>query len=242
MKKILLILFSTFIFCACEKSDVEQVKPDLTDFEQFSSDELAMFRANDESGLIKKPAGPFPFWARVSNDMPQGMPFTDDYGIIYFYVQNTDDVTSNFNLLNFMDFTALGADIAVEGSSWMKQPVLSPFQYPYMVKLKGLGAVHVWIITIDQVEQVNLDGIITMEELNSLDPLPSKGIATDFLENLWPYGDGGAPNPGIIVKANGIIVEGYGDIETGQRFTFHFKTKITVDAQLIIMSTQLKLF
>ena len=242
MKKILLILFSTFIFCACDDSDNDQVKPDLTNFEEFSSDEIAMLRENDESGLIKGPAESFPFWARVSNDMPKGMPVTDEYGIIYFYVQNTDDVTSNFNLLNFLDFAAMGADIAVEGSAWMKQPVLSPFQFPYMVKLKGLGAVHVWMITIDQVEQVNEDGEITMEELNNLIPPPSKGIATDFLENLWPYGDGGAPNPGIIVKANGYIVEGNGDIETGQRFTFHFKTKYTIDAQPIKISVELKLF
>ena len=240
MKKIILILFSTFIFCACEESDSEQIKPDLTDFEEFTSDELAMFRANDESGLIKGPAGPFPFWARVSNDMPQGMPVTDEYGIIYFYTQDPGKIPDDFDLRIFFDVRARSEPIAVEGSAWMKQPVLSPFQFPYMVKLKGMGNVHVWILTMDQVAEVNKDGKIYMAELNNL-PI-AKGIATDFLENLWPYGDGGAPNPGIIVKANGNIVEGYGSIKTGHRFTFHFKTKYTIDAQPIKISVELKLF
>ena len=241
MRKILFILSLTFIFSACEKSEVEQIKPDLTDFVDFSnfdlsSEELALIDANAKSGLTKVPAGPAPFWARVGFDMPQGMPVTNEYGIIYFYVQYTSDVTPTFNLLEFFDPTALGAEKSTEGSLWLKEG--SP--QPYMTKINGKGAVPFWIITADQVTQVNEDGKITMDELESLIPPPSKGIATKFPEGLWPY-FGGAPVPGLLTIAEGVIEEGEGNIEDGQRFIFHFHSQLLEAGGDLKISVKFKL-
>jgi len=242
MKRLISILFITLIFCACEKSDVDRVKPDLTDFEKFSNDDLAMFRSNEKGGLIKKDGTPMPFWARLGNDRPDGMPVTEDYGIIYFYTQDPSNVPGDFNLRMFFDPRATAFPFAVEGSAWIQQP-FNPPQFPYMSKLKGLGEVHVWILTIEQVNEVNSDGEIYMDELNALDPPLAKGIATDFLENLYPSGNGGAPNPGILVQAQGYIEEGNEqDIIAGRRFIFHLQTKTTVDSQIIRTSAKLKLF
>jgi len=242
MRKILFILSLTFIFSACEKTEVEQIKPDLTNFVDFSNfelsgEELALLDANAKSGLTKVPAGPAPFWARVGFDMPQGMPVTEEYGIIYFYVQNTSDVTATFNLLVFFDPTALGKETSTEGSIWLKEGSLQP----YMTKINGKGAVPFWIITADQVTQVNLDGKITMDELESLIPPPSKGIATKFSEGLWPY-LGGAPVPGILTIAEGVIEDGEGDIEDGQRFKFHFHAQSFDAGEPLKMSVKFKLF
>lgn len=229
MKKFIFLLFGIFIFCACENVDVEKDLPELTGLEQIAETELSMkenasLRMNEKNGLTKGPTEPFPFWARVAYDIPQGIPATDEYGIIFFYVQNTSDVTPDFNLLAFIDPTAMNFEPSVEGNRWFKPG----YQFPYMVKSKGKGAVPFWIITTEQVFEVFEDGSITMNELEALNPPPSKGFAHKFMENLRP--GGGAPKVSNLVIAEGTIEHGEGVIEDGQKFTFHFHYRI--DAEL----------
>ena len=220
------------MFCACENVDVEKDLPDLTGLEQIGETEIskkenASLRMNKENGLTKEPTQPFPFWARVSFDIPQGIPATDEYGIIFFYVQNTNDVTTDFNLLTFFDPTATNFEPSVEGNAWFKPG----FPFPYMIKNKGKGAVPFWIITAEQVTAIFQDGSITMNELGTLSPPPSKGFASRFTENLWPAGPGtpNAPNASSLVIAEGIIENGEGLIEDGQKFTFHFHYRADLD-------------
>ena len=110
-----------------------------------------------------------------------------------------------------------------------------------MTKLKGKGAVPFWIITADQVTDVFSDGIITIFEISSLNPAPAKGYATRFTENLWVTG-GGAPIPGLIAIAEGVIEEGSGDIVDGQKFTFKLHTKSFDPAEPLYTSVKFKLF
>lgn len=220
MKKLIFLLWGTFILGACENVDIE--KPELMDFEQIAENEgfmeqNASLRMNEENGLTKLPTLPFPFWARVDFGLPQGIPSTNEYGIIYFYIQNTNDVTPDFNLLTFFDPTATNSEPSMEGDRWLKPGYI----FPYMAKSKGKGAVPFWIITAEQVTEVFEDGSITMNELEALNPPPSKGFASRFMENLWPAG-GGAPKVTNLVIAEGIIEDGEGLIEDGQRFTFHY--------------------
>jgi hypothetical protein len=242
MKKTTIIILCTFLIGACDKADFEQVKPELTDFVDFtdinlSSEDIALLNANAKSGLTKVPGGPVPFWARVGSEIPKGIPHTDEYGIIYFYCQNTGEVNPVFNLLQFFDGAALGSETSCEGSEWYKPG----YFFPYMTKLKGKGTVPFWIITSEQVNEVFSDGVITIVELSSLNPAPAKGYANRFTENLWVTG-GGAPIPGLIAIAEGIIEEGSGDIVDGQKFTFKLHTKMFDPAEPLYISVKFKLF
>jgi hypothetical protein len=240
MKHFAILLIYLIVLSACQSNNPEPVTstaPELVDLSEFNGlmEDQSLLMMNAKMGLTKVPAGPAPFWARVLWGFPQGMPETEDFGIIYFYVQDVNDVTPGFNLLNFMDFAALGSARCTEGSEWY----LDAYNFPYMTKLRENGAVPFWIITSDQVAAVYSDGEITMNELNSLNPAPAKGYATKFKELLWVEG-GGAPIPAIITLAEGIIEDGNGILSEGQEFRFYLhyiflkdsKTKLSVELEL----------
>lgn len=221
MKHFAILMICALIFAACQKNNEEPIATqthELVDLSEFSGtmEDQSLLMLNAKMGLNKIPAGPAPFWARVLWGFPQGMPETEDFGIIYFYVQDVNDVTPGFNLLEFFDLAALGAARCTEGSEWHQEG----HDLPYMTKLRGNGAVPFWIITSDQVAEVYSDDKITMNELNSLSPAPAKGYATKFKELLWVEG-GGAPIPAILTLAEGTIDDGNSILSEGQKFSFY---------------------
>ena len=165
--------------------------------------------------LSERPGTPLPFWARIEDSSTElnGIPLTEEWGIIYFYVKDPSVIPEDFNLMSFFDFRALGVDFAVQGSSWWEE---GNQMAPYVSKLEENGPVPFWIITSDQAKQAAKDGIITMVELRDLNPI--KGYANDFFEILRPFG-GGAP-------VNGILTNASGQLENNKTFNFLFRTKV----------------
>ena len=123
---------------------------------------------------------PLPFWARTD-----AIFVLNGYGIIYFYVQDPSIIPNSFNLLDFYDprrTTVLPLSAwAVDGSRIFHHLKNG---WPIELHLYGKGAVPFWFITEQQTAAAIADGILTMPELESLNPI--KGHANHFLENIHP--------------------------------------------------------
>ncbi len=121
---------------------------------------------------------PLPFWARTD-----AIFVLNGYGIIYFYVQEPSIIPTGFNLLTFFDpmnSTAVPLnDWAVDGFRIFHH---LKDGWPIELHLEGKGAVPFWFFTEQQIVTALADGVLTMPELESLNPI--KGHATKFLENI----------------------------------------------------------
>lgn len=153
-----------------------------------------------------------PFWSRTDI-----IPILNGYGVIYFYVEDPEIIPADFNLLTFFDIRALEHKFAVE--------VFEIFAdtndiLPFKVHLIGKGSVPFWFITEEKLALAIADGILTMTELESLNPI--KGFATHFAEDLHPVEMqelgiiGGHRYPRLTAEAKGELLEGG---------TFHFNLK-----------------
>lgn len=208
----------------CNKTPVEPVAKYIDQSNVPTADKVAL------ASLEKRPATPFPFWARIEDTsiLPHGMPETEEWGIIYFYVSDPSVIPDDFNLMNFVDFRAIQAEFSVEGYAWW----LPDNSAPYLQLLHGKGVVPFWFITSEQATQIAADGVITMPELEGLDPI--KGFAQDFFEELKPIGGG--------ARVNGICTKAFGCLENGG--SFHFKLKTIIpdgDIERAVVITQLEL-
>lgn len=139
-------------------------------------------------------ATPLPFWSRILCCLEEG-------GGIVFYVTDPSAVPADFNLLQFFDPRALGAESSVEGFMLIEDGALTPRK----VDLKGLGAVPIWFFDAAQWQGMFADGVVTVPEMEANGPI--KGHATFYREILQPAG-GGAPRTGLHVKARGTLEEG----------------------------------
>ena len=174
--------------------------------------------------LIKETPLSAPFWSRLegAGRLPDGIPQTDEWGIIFFYVNNPEiQVPHDFNLLRGFDPRAFAADFAVNITNWW-QP--GNTMAPYKTKLVGKGAVPFWIITQKQVQEVIADSSVTVGELLALDPEPVKGYAHKFNERQWPA-VGGADVPGTIARARG-------KLEDGSKFKLYINTMWDRDVKI----------
>ena len=244
MKKIyfLIVLFGALLFCACEKENADLLIEDQT---QIEDDVLKGAASN---GHIKTEfVPPFPFWARMGAGAPLGIPSTNDFGIIYFYVEDPELwVDPDFNLLNFFqppDFTVdppiLGPfnpliPWAIEGFLWYEAGADPNYDIPFIMHMKAIDVVTFWIITREQVETLFTAGVITIDDLWACDPMV--GEAAVFNEVLRPWGEVlVAPVAGIQTSATGVIVDGILDgkelAQVGSKFNFKYHTKGTDPTQ-----------
>ncbi len=148
----------------------------------------------------------FPFYARSD-----GLPILDGYAVIYFYVQDPGVIPVDFNLLLFFDPVGAGQlpldAWAVDGFSFFAD---AGDAIPKKVHSEGKGAVPFWFLPAAVAEGAVADGVLTVPELESLDPI--KGFATHFVEDLHPVAPpglpGGHPQPGLKVEAQGELSGG----------------------------------
>jgi hypothetical protein len=157
-----------------------------------------------------------PFYARIEPAPPHV--FNDgDLAAIVFY-RDPACVPVEFNLLFFFDPpAAFGCPLTVQGASlWHGEPLIGA---PKIATISGTGAVPVWFVPVDAVNQATQDGVLTIDELAGLDGR-LVGQADQFNETLHPHplppelGGGGHPNPKLVQDAHGWL-------EDGRRFSLH---------------------
>lgn len=232
MKKInllLLVLMGTICFNACDKEDrVSQEEEQLQVEEQFQAEEElidGMLKSAMVSEFIRTDAIPMPFYARMGAGSPKGIVVSNDgkYGMVFFYVNDpVNEIPPDFDLMNFFVFGIENwfmADYSVEGYNWF---LPDNMDVPYMYLLWDKGSVPFWFITADQVDEVYADGIITLPELEGLDPAPMIGYADRFFEFMKPIG-GGAPVFGLRCSA-------FGKMDNGKRFYVRYITRLEADS------------
>jgi hypothetical protein len=251
MKQIyfLIVLFGALLFCACEK---ENIDPLVEDQVQSQTEESALKDAKSKGHIKTEFLPPLPYWARMGAGTPLGIPATDEYGIIYFYVDNPyTTVDPNFNLFNFFqfpDFTVTPPVFGpfdpsivwtIEGYLWWETGYDPLTDVPFLTHLTAKEPVTFWIITREQVETIwdNGNGEIKIKELYDVyDPMV--GEATFFNEVLRPWGDEGlvAPVAGIQTTAHGVIIDGILNgneiAQVGSKFNFSYHTKSTEPPEL----------
>lgn len=182
---------------------------------------LLVTSALAETGLVRttwpsaEDPGP-PFYARIEPAPPHV--YNDgEWAAIVFY-RDPGCVPGGFNLLSFFDApAAFDCRLTVHGASlWQDAPFNGA---PKIVTSSGDGAVPVWFVPVDAIDQALQDGVLTIGELAGLEGL-LVGHADHFNETLHPHplppelGGGGHPNPKLILDA-------HGRLEDGRRFKLH---------------------
>lgn len=148
-----------------------------------------------------------PYYARIEGNRV----FNDgEMAAIVFY-RDPNCVPAGFNLLSFFDApAAFACQLTVEGASLWKEPLVGA---PKTLTARGAGAVPVWFVPVDSIDQATQDGVLTIGELAALDGLVV-GTASQFNEVLQPvplppeFGGGGHPNPKIIIRTHGSLEDG----------------------------------
>ena len=134
-----------------------------------------------------------------------------EWSVVYFY-RPVECVPRDFNLLLFFDVPRVfgcGPMTVDTFAVWETGPGQDPFG-PRQGRARGLGAVPVWLVRTEDLRRATSDGVLTLAELQALDPL--MGTADFFTEVLHP--GGAVENPHLVVNARGTL-------EDGRSFTVH---------------------
>ncbi len=137
-----------------------------------------------------------PFYARVVTG-------TGEWTPVIFY-RPVDCIPETFNLLTFFDPPRVfrcGPMTVAAFAVWENGPGLDPA--PRQGRQRGLGAVPIWFVRTDAYVAARQDGVVTIGELEALDPLT--GVAERFTETLHPEG---ANNNVLVVNATGALEDG----------------------------------
>jgi len=131
--------------------------------------------------------GGVPAYARIeARDGRVIVPNDGEWAAIGFYRQ-TSCVPEEFNLLDFLDAPrAFGCELTVEGFEiWRNGPEAGDLG-PIQAVSFGLGAVPIWFVRSDELQEVVADGVLTVAELGACASL-RRGWASFFKETLHPF-------------------------------------------------------
>lgn len=125
-------------------------------------------------------------------------------------------VPLEFNLLDFFDApTVFDCPMTVEGFEIWKNGPPPMDVAPIHTMSHGTGAVPVWFVRWEVLRAAVGDNVLTMSELNTLNPL--KGRAFFFKETLQPLG--GAQRTVTQVVARGLLEDGRNfDLQSEENF------------------------
>jgi hypothetical protein len=150
-----------------------------------------------------------PLYARTGEILNQFF-VTDGWLVIPFY-RTPECIREDFNLLTIFDVpAAFGCPLTVEGF-YMIEKGAPQGTFPIIVQSNG-SAVPVWMVRWDDFLATTADGILTIEELRSLNPL--MGTANKFHETLRPRME----NHLVQINASGYLTD-------GRSFRFHVTHK-----------------
>ncbi len=131
--------------------------------------------------------GGVPAYARIER-LPDGevLIHTDGAWAAITFYREPACVPVDFNLLDFFDAPrAFGCTMTVEGFEiWRNGPGAD--SSPIQTVSYGLGAVPIWFVELDELQDAVADGVLTIAELGSL-PSLKKGSAVFFKETLHPF-------------------------------------------------------
>lgn len=156
--------------------------------------------------------GQVPFYARTA----RGDSIDDGETAVIIFYRPPSCIPAQFNLLDFFDFP--GA--AGPGAFGCNPPTTDSIEFwrngpdvdfaPVSAKLRGLGAVPMWFVSLAEIEAARADDVLTIGELEAL-PSLRKGSASYYREILRPSG---SPSQ----RPNGIRVTARGELEDGSDF------------------------
>jgi hypothetical protein len=156
-----------------------------------------------------------PFYARIVTG-------TGEWTPVIFY-RPADCIPENFNLESFFDpprVFACGPMTVDAFAIWETGPGLDPA--PRQGRQRGLGAVPIWFVRTEDYLAALDDGVLTIGELEALDPL--MGHARLFTETLHP--EPPAENGLLVVNAKGTL-------QDGRSFRLHITLQTTKDHRLV---------
>ncbi len=127
-----------------------------------------------------------PAYARIER-APDAKPLVHhdkDWAAIIFY-RDPACVPAGFNLLDFVDIPGVfNCPMTVVGSSTWKNGPPPVDDAPLETVSNGVGKVPIWFVRWDALRAALSDNVLTISELNGLNPL--KGTASFFKETLRP--------------------------------------------------------
>lgn len=150
--------------------------------------------------------GQVPFYARFGI----GEIFDDGEWTTIIFYRSPECIPEEFNMMEFFHFptdTDPGAFACQPATTdgyeiWEGEPGAGPA--PKRAYLRGRGAVPVWFVNSDELSKIDSDGVVTIDELLSLDPLT--GTASSYYEILHPTQSN--DRPVVIFRAAGDLDEG----------------------------------
>ena len=156
-----------------------------------------------------------PFYARIVTG-------TGEWTPVIFY-RPVDCIPENFNLLRFFDAPrAFGCGpMTVDSFAiWPTGPGLDPA--PMHSRNLGLGAVPIWFVRTEDYLAARADGVLTIGELEALDPL--MGHARLFTETL---------HPSPPAETNLLLVNATGTLQDGRSFRLHITHQVDTGHDVI---------
>jgi hypothetical protein len=125
---------------------------------------------------------PLPFHALVMTEVFPGNREAQWSGVAFYRLP--EGIADDFNLLDFFDIPGafFNEPMSVSTRSIRKDPDLAP---PFQLQVRGLGAVPVWVVDAEDMEEAIADGVLTMPELADI-PSVVVGEATNFHEMIQP--------------------------------------------------------
>lgn len=157
---------------------------------------LALLPSAASGQVVEHPAE-LPFYARSVEGSGKWSP-------VIFY-RPVGCVPETFNLEAFFDVPRVFGcrPMTVDSFAlWRNGPGIDPA--PMLAIQKGLGDVPIWFVRTDDLLDARSDGVVTLPELRSIDPLT--GSASRFTETLAP--EESNERSLLIVNASGTLDDG----------------------------------
>jgi len=152
-------------------------------------------------------------------EAPSRLPFymrtieaTDSPLSVVVFYRPIDCIPADFNLIAMFDAPrafGCGPQTVESFAVWETGVGQDPFG-PIQSRARGLGAVPIWLVDDQALDLAQSDGVMTLAELESLDPLV--GVADFYTETLHPLG---------AVRNVLLVVDARGTLEDGRTLTVH---------------------
>lgn len=144
----------------------------------------------------------------------------DEWAVITFW-RPPEDIPAGFDLLNDFDESVFDSELLVKGFVLFDDEGHVP-----TAEIQGLGAVPVWFVPWEGLRDAASDDILTIEELEDLDPL--EGTADLFQEQNHIYG---------VHKVSHLATVASGTLEDGRGFEVE---AVEVDLELKLVRIELE--
>jgi hypothetical protein len=190
----------------------------IEDYENLKSDPAFI-----EFSIPQDNPGP-PFYARIAILGADRLFMEAGSTVIIPMLRNVDCINPEFNLLNLFDVpAAFFCPLTVNGKGLI-EPGATPDVFPIIAYLQS-SDMPIWFLDRDPLLAAIADGVLTLSELNALNP--RKGVASRYIEYNKPRT---VEDHLLVIECNGVIPA------TNQSFEFKVNsiTKALQNVELTI--------